>query len=106
MGIQNKNPYHIGDEKLNSQCEEINNTKTCSPVPDNQTGFWANPMRPGAHLLGPDVYVLSRQKCLVGMDIPHTKKQEPTAPPPGSWQCFCGRVNSRNFCTECGKKRP
>jgi len=27
--------------------------------------------------------------------------------PEGCWQCFdCRTINNRNFCTECGKKRP
>lgn len=35
------------------------------------------------------------------------KPVEPIPIPEGCWLCFyCRTVNSRNFCTECGKKRP
>ena len=110
MSFRKTNPDNLRKEKICTQPDNpgksAKNEESSSPAAVKQTAFEGHSRRPGDHLLGPDVYVLSMQKRMVGMEIPSAKKQASTALTTESWQCLCGTINSRNFCTECGKKRP
>ena len=66
---------------------------------------WRYPELQGNHQLGPDVYIMNMRKNAVPMGVFPSMEKEAAASAEG-WKCICGTVNSRNFCTECGKARP
>ena len=65
---------------------------------------WIYPVRPGDHLLGPDVRTLNLQNRSAPMGIPAVQTEVSETAADG-WTCSCGAVNKGKFCTECGAKK-
>ncbi len=78
-----------------------NHAETREEVPEMQAVYAGPATPPKAEMrfvyAGPGYF--SKQPTEPSQSLP------PIAIPEGGWMCFCGHINTGNFCTECGAPR-